>query len=118
MRRASIAANRPSPGGGRPSPGRSVTWVIPRGGIRGHPRGCDNRGMAEIDDAVRAPGWLRDLGLSSWLIVGVVLVLVGIVWVLGAASTIVGPMLLALVIATVASPVVAAIHRSGLGRGW
>ena len=29
-----------------------------------------------------APGWLRDLGITSWLLVGVTLLLVGAVWLL------------------------------------
>ena len=106
------------PGGEGPSPGLPVTWVIARGGITPHPNGCDNAVMAEIDDAVRAPGWLRNFGLSAWLLLGVGLLFAGVIWLLGQAATIVGPILLALVVATVASPLVARMHGRGLGRAW
>ena len=42
-----------------------------------------------------APSWLRDLGFASWLLVGFVLVIVGLVWLLGQTSTIVMPVILA-----------------------
>jgi putative heme transporter len=74
--------------------------------------------MSDIDRAVTAPHWLRELGISAWLLVGVGLLLAGVFWVLGEAATIVGPMVLALVVATVASPAVGRLHRHGLGRGW
>src|SRR4029453_9454083 len=40
---------------------------------------------------VSAPAWLRDLGFASWLLVGFVLVIVGLVFVLGDTSPIVLP---------------------------
>ena len=33
-----------------------------------------------------APSWLRDLGFASWLLVGFVLVIVGLVWLLTAGT--------------------------------
>jgi hypothetical protein len=36
-----------------------------------------------------APRWLRDLGFASWLLVGFVLIVVGVIWLLGQTSTIV-----------------------------
>jgi hypothetical protein len=42
-----------------------------------------------------APTWLRDLGFSSWLLVGFVLIIIGLIWVLGETSTIVMPVILA-----------------------
>ena len=42
-----------------------------------------------------APGWLRKLGFTSWLLVGFVLVIVGAIWLLGQTSTIVMPVILA-----------------------
>jgi predicted PurR-regulated permease PerM len=53
-----------------------------------------------------APRWLRDLGFSSWLLVGFVLVIVGVIWLLGQTSTIVGPVLVAGVLGAVAGPAV------------
>jgi hypothetical protein len=35
-----------------------------------------------------APRWLRDLGIASWLLVGVAALLVGLTWVAGMTSTI------------------------------
>src|SRR5215203_91656 len=63
------------------------------------------------------PRWLRDLGRASWLLVGVVALVVGIVWLLGETATIGVPVLLGLVIATVASPLVAGLQRHRVPRG-
>ena len=53
------------------------------------------------------PRWLRDLGRASWLIVGVFALLAGLTWLLGVTSTIVGPVVAATIVATVAMPIVA-----------
>jgi predicted PurR-regulated permease PerM len=53
-----------------------------------------------------SPTWLRDLGFSSWLLVGFVLVIVGLIWLLGETSTIVMPVILATVLGAVAGPAV------------
>jgi predicted PurR-regulated permease PerM len=53
-----------------------------------------------------APTWLRNLGFSSWLLVGFVLVIVGLIWLLSETSTIVMPVLLAAVLGAVAGPAV------------
>jgi predicted PurR-regulated permease PerM len=58
-----------------------------------------------------APRWLRDLGRSSWLLVGFLLVVFGLVWLLGTTYTIVGPIVAAGIVATVASPVVNTLTR-------
>jgi putative heme transporter len=52
------------------------------------------------------PRWLRDLGRMSWLLVGVFLLVAGLVWLLGTTQTIVGPVVAAGIVATVASPIV------------
>jgi putative heme transporter len=52
------------------------------------------------------PTWLRDLGFASWLLVGFVLIIVGVVWLLGQTSTIVMPVILAGVLGAVAGPIV------------
>lgn len=64
-----------------------------------------------------APVWLRDLGQTSWLAVGVTLLLVAAVWILSLTETIVAPLITAGVIATVASPAMAALSRWRLSRG-
>jgi predicted PurR-regulated permease PerM len=53
-----------------------------------------------------APMWLRDLGLLAWFLVGVGLLLVGLIWLMGLTSTITEPVLVGLVLATVAGPLV------------
>ena len=37
---------------------------------------------AELTGLFTTPHWLRDLGLTSWLLVGVTLLLVAVVWLL------------------------------------
>jgi putative heme transporter len=63
-----------------------------------------------------APMWLRDLGLLAWFLVGVALVLVGLVWLLGLTSTITEPVLVGLILATVAGPLVSKMQHRGLPR--
>jgi predicted PurR-regulated permease PerM len=64
-----------------------------------------------------APKWLRDLGRSAWLMVGVTLAVVGTIWLLTLTQTIVAPLITAGVVATVASPLVRHLGRLHLGRG-
>ena len=63
-----------------------------------------------------APTWLRNLGFSSWLLVGFVLVLVGLVWLLGETSTIVMPVIFAAVLGAVAGPAVGWLERRRVPR--
>ena len=63
-----------------------------------------------------APTWLRDLGFSSWLLVGFVLVIVGLVWLLAETSTIVMPVILAAVLGAVAGPAVGWMERHRVPR--
>ena len=46
---------------------------------------------SELSGVFAAPGWLRDIGLTAWLLVGVALFLVGAVWLLSLTQTIVMP---------------------------
>jgi predicted PurR-regulated permease PerM len=71
---------------------------------------------AELSGVFAAPSWLRDVGLTSWLLVGVTLLLVGSVWLFSLLSTIVMPVLTASVVAAVAAPLVARLQRRGLPR--
>jgi|SRR6476646_8347566 len=64
-----------------------------------------------------APQWLRDLGISSWLLFGVAGALVGAIWLLSLTETIVMPLITAGIIASVASPLVDWLHRRGVPRG-
>jgi len=64
-----------------------------------------------------SPQWLRDLGFSAWLLVGVGAALVGLIWLLSLTETIVMPVITAAIIASVASPLVDWLRRRGLPRG-
>jgi len=68
-------------------------------------------GRAHLRGAFRTPSWLRDVGRSSWLLVGLLLVLVGLIWLLAETYTIVGPMVCALIVAVVAMPLVRMLDR-------
>ncbi|HKG43065.1 MAG TPA: AI-2E family transporter [Gaiellaceae bacterium] len=58
-----------------------------------------------------APRWLRDIGRTAWLLVGVFALIAGVIWLLAATHTIVGPVVAATVIATVAGPLVNRLSR-------
>jgi putative heme transporter len=60
----------------------------------------------ELQGVFGAPGWLRDLGGTAWLLVGITLLLVGGIWLLSLVDTIVIPVVTATIIAAVLSPVV------------
>jgi predicted PurR-regulated permease PerM len=64
-----------------------------------------------------APRWLRDLGQTAWLAVGIALLVVGLVALLALTQTIVAPLLTAIVVGAVSSPLVAWLQRHRLGRG-
>jgi predicted PurR-regulated permease PerM len=70
----------------------------------------------QLSAVFSAPRWLRDLGLLSWFLVGVAFLLGGLVLLLGATSVITQPVLIAFVVACVASPVVHWLGRHGLPR--
>jgi len=63
-----------------------------------------------------APMWLRDLGLLAWFLVGVGLVLFGVIWLLGLTSTIVEPVVVGAILATVAGPAVTKMQAHGVPR--
>jgi predicted PurR-regulated permease PerM len=60
----------------------------------------------ELSGVFAAPRWMRDLGFSSWLLVGMAAALVGAVWLLSLTQTIVMPVIAAGIVASVASPLV------------
>ena len=47
---------------------------------------------AELSGVFATPRWLRDVGLTAWLLVGVALFIVGAVWLLSLTQAIVVPM--------------------------
>jgi predicted PurR-regulated permease PerM len=86
-----------------------------------HTRRADDE-VVEIDatqltGVLHTPTWLRDLGFSAWLLVGVTLLLAGVVWLLSLTQTIVMPVITAGVVAAVASPLVGALQRRRVPRG-
>ena len=62
--------------------------------------------IEQLSAVFAAPRWLRDLGLASWLLVGVAALLTGLILLLGATEAITQPVLAAFVVACVASPLV------------
>jgi putative heme transporter len=71
---------------------------------------------AELSGLFSAPQWLRDLGFSSWLLVGVGAALVAAIWLLSLTETIVMPVITAGIIAAVAGPLVDRLRAVGLPR--
>ena len=71
---------------------------------------------AALAHVFASPQWLRDVGLLSWFVVGLGLVLFGAVWILGEISTIVDPVVTGGIVAAVAAPGVAALKRRGVPR--
>src|SRR5215831_11246329 len=63
-----------------------------------------------------APMWLRDLGLLAWFLVGVILILVAVIALLGLTATITEPVLVGLVLATVAAPLVTKMQEHRIPR--
>jgi len=73
--------------------------------------------LRALSTVFSAPRWLRDLGIASWFLVGVGVLLVGLTWVFGITSTITVPVVTAGVVATVASPGVSFFERHRIPRG-
>jgi predicted PurR-regulated permease PerM len=67
----------------------------------------DPEQLRVLSNVFAAPKWLRDLGLASWLLAGVALLLAGFVWLAATTAAIVDPVVAGLIVATVASPLVA-----------
>jgi putative heme transporter len=70
----------------------------------------------ELTGVFAAPGWLRDIGITSWLLLGAALLLIGMVWLASLTQTIVAPVITAAVVAAVASPLVARMNRRRIPR--
>ncbi|HEY1366477.1 MAG TPA: AI-2E family transporter [Gaiellaceae bacterium] len=70
----------------------------------------------DLADLFAAPRWLRDLGRTSWLLVGFLLLGAGLMWLLAATYTIVGPVVGAAIVAVVTMPVVRALQARRLPR--
>lgn len=70
----------------------------------------------ELTGILSVPGWLRDVGLMAWLLVGIGVFVAGMIWILGLTEVIVAPLIAASVIAAVASPLVAWLARHRVPR--
>ena len=93
-----------------------------KGRIRSHSEGTRADEVIELEPGelsglFAAPGWLRDLGVSAWLLVGVAAALAGAVWFLALTHTIVMPVLTAAIIASVTAPIVDWLGRHRVPRG-
>ena len=76
-------------------------------------------GALELDELTTLfapPRWLRDLGRTAWLLVGVFALLAALLWLLGTTNTIVGPVVAGTIIATVAMPLVGMLQRRRVPR--
>jgi putative heme transporter len=89
-------------------------WKRPAGAAEDEVIGIE---PGELSGVLAAPRWLRDLGFSAWLLVGVGAALVGLIWLLSLTQTIVMPVITAAIIASVASPLVDRLRRIGVPRG-
>jgi predicted PurR-regulated permease PerM len=72
--------------------------------------------VEELQGVFAAPGWLRDFGISAWLLVGIAAFLAGAIWLLALTQTIVIPVIVAGIIASVLSPIIDWLERRGLPR--
>jgi putative heme transporter len=72
---------------------------------------------SELSGLFAAPNWLRDAGITSWLLVGIILLAVGVVWFLSLTAVIFVPVIVAGVISAVAGQLVALLKRLGVPRG-
>jgi predicted PurR-regulated permease PerM len=76
----------------------------------------DTEQIRGLSNVFTAPKWLRDAGIASWLLAGVAILLVGVVWLLALTATIVDPVVVGVIVAVVASPAVARLERHHVGR--
>jgi predicted PurR-regulated permease PerM len=76
----------------------------------------DEAQLGELSAVFAAPRWLRDLGVASWLLVGAILLLVGLIGLVGATSEITQPVIAAFVVACVTLPLVRFLARTRVGR--
>jgi len=97
-----------------------------RGRLRREPppgrgRGPGEEQIVEIDPSELAgvfnvPDWLRNIGLMAWLLVGVTLLISGLVWLGTLTQVITIPVIVAAIIAVVASPLVGWLRRHRVPR--
>ncbi len=71
---------------------------------------------AQLSGVFALPEWLRSIGMIAWLTTGVIVLLLGLVWLLSLANTIVMPLIAAGIVAAVGSPIVRWLNRHGVPR--
>ena len=71
----------------------------------------------ELSGLFTVPDWLRSIGITAWLLVGIALLLGALVWLASLTQVIVIPVLVAAIIATVASPLVNWLATHHVPRG-
>jgi putative heme transporter len=72
---------------------------------------------AELTDVFAAPKWLRDAGITAWLLLGVTLLLGALVWLLTLTDVIFLPLVTAMVIGAVGGPLVSWLKDHRVPRG-
>ena len=64
------------------------------------------------------PDWFKRVGLTSWYLIGIVIVLIGLAYALHALATLVVPTLFAILLGATFLPVVDWLERHHVGRAW
>ena len=67
--------------------------------------------LRALSNVFAAPKWLRDLGLASWFLAGAAFVIVGLMFLASLTATITEPVIVGMVVATVAAPLVSRLGR-------
>jgi predicted PurR-regulated permease PerM len=81
-------------------------------------------GAAPVPDAARPfaggfiPDWFKRIGLASWYLIGIVIVLMGVAYALHLLATLVVPTLFAVLLGATFMPVVDWLERRRVGRVW
>ena len=69
-----------------------------------------------MDRSPPVPGWLYRMGFGAWLLVGVVLIVMGAIWLLSLTSTITDPLIVGAVIGAVGGALVDRFERHRIPR--
>jgi putative heme transporter len=72
---------------------------------------------SELSRVFTVPDWLRNLGMMSWLLLGIALLIVAAVALAALTQVIVIPVIVAAIVAAVASPLVGWMNRHRVPRG-
>jgi predicted PurR-regulated permease PerM len=91
-----------------PAPAEAAPAVEPR------PDPLDPNNLIRV---FRPPQWLRDLGLMSWFLVGILALIVALTWISSITATIVEPVAVGGIVAIVAAPLVDWLQRHHVKRG-